>query len=346
MRELFVLNKKIRETARARTQEPLMETAKVGDLSTLKQIARERTQEPLKNQLKGGEFRRSGRKTSGRRRRTRIRKKVKYRKRSWWKKCKERIARFLTAKRNEEEKETKGRKSDKRPRTRQFLGKSGRLLFLLVLLAQNWLYVNAAAEGLQKRTEILERWQQQRFQAKEGRWVEEIPQRWKQPTGEDSTEMKKEARVLRWTLLNGSAWSTETKYMIKCKGKCVIFFGIEHRLRKEEMEEKFNKEVKEGWRFAADAARKTDETAGSEDRKHTSGGVFVTVDSNLGAVVGAGRLSRSRAMKAESPKQCVFSVYFWRSEGWTPRYEALLEAVLKQARTTRHPWLIPRDATM
>ena len=48
MRELFVLNKKIRETARLRTQEPLMETAKVGDLGTLKQIARERTQEPQK----------------------------------------------------------------------------------------------------------------------------------------------------------------------------------------------------------------------------------------------------------------------------------------------------------
>ena len=59
------------------------------------------------------------------------------------------------------------------------------------------------------------------------------------------------------------------------KGKCDIFFGIEHRLRKEEMEEQFNKEAKEGWRFAADAARITDETAGSEDRKHTSGGVFL-----------------------------------------------------------------------
>ena len=39
-------------------------------------------------------------------------------------------------------------------------------------------------------------------------------------------------------------------------------------------------------RFAANAARITDETAGSEDRKHTSGGVFVVIDSNLGAVVG------------------------------------------------------------
>ena len=62
MRELFVLNKKIRETARARTQELLMETTKVVTLAPLKQIARERAQEPLKNQLKGGEFRRSGRK--------------------------------------------------------------------------------------------------------------------------------------------------------------------------------------------------------------------------------------------------------------------------------------------
>ena len=34
--------------------------------------------------------------------------------------------------------------------------------------------------------------------------------------------------------------------------------GIEHRLRKEEMEEQFNKEAMEGWRFAADAARITD----------------------------------------------------------------------------------------
>ena len=40
----------------------------------------------------------------------------------------------------------------------------------------------------------------------------------------------------------------------------------------------------------------------------------------------------------------VFSVYFWHSEGWTPRNEALLEAVVKQAQTTRHPWLAAGDA--
>ena len=53
------------------------------------------------------------------------------------------------------------------------------------------------------------------------------------------------------------------------------------------MDEQFYVEAKEGWRFAPDAARITDERASSEDQKHTSGGVFVAVDNNLGAVVGA-----------------------------------------------------------
>ena len=43
------------------------------------------------------------------------------------------------------------------------------------------------------------------------------------------------------------------------------------------MDEQFNKEAKQGWRFAADAARITDVNASSEDRKHTSGGVFAAI---------------------------------------------------------------------
>ena len=42
----------------------------------------------------------------------------------------------------------------------------------------------------------------------------------------------------------------------------------------------------------------------------------------------------------------VFSVYFWHSGGWTPRNEALLEAVVKRAGVTRHPWLVACDADM
>ena len=146
-------------------------------------------------------------------------------------------------------KREKCRKRDTRIRTRQVLEMSGRLLFLFVLMGQHWLCVNVATEGLQKRTEMMERLQQE-DQVKGGRWAEEIPQRWKQPKGEDRTEMKKEAKLLRCTLLNGSAWSTERKYMRRYKGKCDIFFGLEHRLRKEQTEEQFNKEAKEGWRFA------------------------------------------------------------------------------------------------
>ena len=55
--------------------------------------------------------------------------------------------------------------------------------------------------------------------------------------------------------------------------------------------------------------------------------------SNLGAVVGVeqgaiGSISGNEGRNAPSRGECllgVFSVYFWHSEGWTPRNEALLE---------------------
>ena len=77
-------------------------------------------------------------------------------------------------------------------------------------------------------------------------------------------------------------------------------------------------------------ARITEEMAGDDDRKHTSGGVFVAVDSNLGAVVGAeegatdsisgneGRICRSMGGTFRGGLR-VFSVYFWHSEGRTQR---------------------------
>ena len=67
--------------------------------------------------------------------------------------------------------------------------------------------------------------------------------------------------------------------------------------------------------------------------------VFVAVGSNLGTVVGAEGASESipgkegriaQAWVTVSGGSRVFSVYFWHSEGWTPRNEVLLEAVLKQ----------------
>ena len=100
-------------------------------------------------------------------------------------------------------------------------------------------------------------------------------------------------------------------------------------------------EAKEGWGFAADAARVTDERASSEDRRHTSGAVFVAIDSNLGAVVG-----EKEGAVASIPGNEGRITQAWETCAWTPRSEALLEAVLKRARVTTHPWLVACDADM
>ena len=40
----------------------------------------------------------------------------------------------------------------------------------------------------------------------------------------------------------------------------------------------------------------------------------------------------------------IFAAYFWHTEGWTPRNEAILEVVLKRARVTKHLCLLACDA--
>ena len=118
------------------------------------------------------------------------------------------------------------------------------------------------------------------------------------------------------------------------------------------MEEQLNREAKEGWKFATSATRITEDMAGDDVRKHTPGGVFVAIDSNLGAVVGAiesipgneGRVAQAWVNVRGGLR--IFSVYFWHFEAWSSRNEARLEAVLKRARTTKHPRLIACDANM
>ena len=84
-------------------------------------------------------------------------------------------------------------------------------------LGSAWCTIGKVSALQQKRTAEMMRMQQE-AQEKGGRWMEEIPQRWKQPKEEDKTE-KKEVRALRCALLNGSAWSTERKYTRSFKGK-------------------------------------------------------------------------------------------------------------------------------
>ena len=67
---------------------------------------------------------------------------------------------------------------------------------------------SAAAEGSQWGTAVVFRMRGE-MQFKEERQTKSVSYRWKHPEGEDRTNMKKEARFLRCTLLNWSTWSTE-----------------------------------------------------------------------------------------------------------------------------------------
>ena len=103
-------------------------------------------------------------------------------------------------------------------------------------------------------------------------------------------------------------------------------------------------------------ARITDARADGDDRKHTSGGAFVAVDGSLEAVTdreegpvksipgNEGRIAQ--AWVNVRGGMWVVAIKFWHAEGWTPRDEASMEAVVNQARATRHPWMASCDANM
>ena len=211
---------------------------------------------------------------------------MKHRRNLWWTKLKEQFANFLVSERKEEDMEKKGRERNKSPRTKQFLGRSGRWLFLLLILMQNWFCVDAAVGRLEPKVEaevpeiiiVLD--------AVKGTFVNLD---WKRSKGVDRNEMRKEERIMRWcALLNDSAWSTEREHMRRYKGTFDIFFGIEHRLVKEEMEgEQVNREAKKGWKFAADTARSPMKGQAVRIESTHQEEFFVAIDSNWGVVVGA-----------------------------------------------------------
>ena len=114
-----------------------------------------------------------------------------------------------------------------------------------------------------------------------GRWVEEEDRgKFQDGKTKNFSEMRRPSKIARCTLSNGSAWSTEKKFLVEYNGTFDIFHGIEHRMRREEMEGQFSRKAKQRPRFAADAARFTDDNESSENCKHTSGGVFVVTNSD------------------------------------------------------------------
>ena len=67
------------------------------------------------------------------------------------------------------------------------------------------------------------------------------------------------------------------------------------------------------------------------------------------------RLCLSLRMGEGSPAQAwlnvkgglrVIALHIFHPEGWTPKNDAIMEAVVKQARTTSHPWLVACDANV
>ena len=255
----------------------------VGTSVLTKSKARDRIREPEKHQLKGGGFRKSEMKRSGKGRSKR--KTSDAQKKSLVDEAQRTICELASVCRKGKEKiwgKKAERERNKSPRTKEFLGRSGRWLFLLLILMQSWFCVDAAAGRLEPKGEaevpeiiIVSDAVEGTFVNLDGKSFQEehkgkYQREWKRSKGVDRKEMRKEEKNLRCAFENGSAWSTERKYMRRYEGTFDVFLGIEHRLRKEEMEEQFNREAKEGWRFATSAARITYRMAGDDDRKHTS----------------------------------------------------------------------------
>ena len=132
-------------------------------------------------------------------------KKVKYRKRRWWKKCEEFFVSLYMLRMKKGRKEKESKRREKRTKARQTLGKFGKWRSVLFAVGTEL----AMCQCCTRRTT-----------EKDGgdgedaagsackRRQMEIPQRWRQPRGEDWAE-KMEERVVRCALLSGSAWSTE-----------------------------------------------------------------------------------------------------------------------------------------
>ena len=112
---------------------------------------------------------------------------------------------------------------NKCPRAKQVLRKSGRWLFLLLILMQTWLSIVAAAGRLEpegdaevpKITIVSDTVRSTKVdldgKGLREKQMEKFPKLWKLPNGAGWTDMRKEEKRLNCTLLNGSAWSTEMK---------------------------------------------------------------------------------------------------------------------------------------
>ena len=113
----------------------------------------------------------------------------------------------------------------------------GRWFFLILMTGQRLAGGNAASENAQNREGKM-KVSQGESKTMESSWVQ-MSEKKKFPTrkGKNRNEMQKDSKIVRCTLLNGSAWSTDRKYMIRYTCIFIISFWIEHWMRNQGMEE-------------------------------------------------------------------------------------------------------------
>ena len=52
-------------------------------------------------------------------------------------------------------------------------------------------------------------------------------------------------------MFQGISFRTQKAYIEQYRENIDVFFGIEHRMKRKEMEEQFNEESKQGWRVCS-----------------------------------------------------------------------------------------------
>ena len=124
--------------------------------------------------------------------------------------------------------------------------------------------------------------------------------------------------------------------MGRCRGTFVIFFGVKHRMRKEEMEEQFNKEARKGGYLHL--MQQT-----SQIRMQTKR----TVSTLRAESLWPSTVTWEQLLGKEREEVCRSFLCTAGTQKDGPREtRPCFEAVVKRARAIRRPWLNARDANL
>ena len=113
-------------------------------------------------------------------------------------------------------------------------GAKERWIFLVLMVVHNFGVADTASGNIQKKGGKMEEIRRKKELARIS-WAEQEDKRQCQEQGRGKSRMR--WKTVRCNLLNGSAWCIEKKQMTKYTRTFDIFFEIEHRMRREEIEE-------------------------------------------------------------------------------------------------------------